>query len=85
MLFGGGELLDFALEDSLDEGFAGGEMAVEGAGTDPGGAGDVFKTDACAFTGEELPGDVQDALAVPLGIGAGFATWWRGIPYRHVR
>ena len=70
---GGGELFDFAAVDGLDELVAGGEVAIEGAGTDGGLAGDVVEAGGGAMLGEGLLGDFKNALAVAQGVGAGLA------------
>ena len=70
---GGGELFDFAAIDRFDQGIAGREVAVERAGSNPGLTGDVIEAGARAVACEGLLGDLEDALAVALSIGAGLA------------
>ncbi len=72
-LLGGGEFFHFGEVDGFDEGVAGGEVAVEGAGADAGLAGDLVEARGSAVTGKDLLGYRKDEFAVALGIGAGLA------------
>jgi hypothetical protein len=53
----------------VDEGFAGGEVAVEGDPANPGGAGDVGEA-GIGVAAEVGEAGVQDGGDVALGIGA---------------
>jgi hypothetical protein len=61
-------------------------VAAEGAGADVGSACDVVEARSGAIAGEGFPGDLNDTLAVALGIGAGLAGGRRrrGLLFRHV-
>ena len=72
-LCGCGELFDFAAVDGFDESVAGGEVAIERAGADAGLAGDVVEAGGAAVAGEDVFGDLKDALAVALRVRAGLA------------
>ncbi len=76
-LGGDRQLVDLAAVDGFDEGVAGGEVAVEGAGADLGAAGDVVKCGVGAVASEGEPSHLKDAVAVTLGVGAGLADDWR--------
>jgi hypothetical protein len=80
VLAGGGELFDLVVEDGFDEVVAGGEVAVESSGAHFGAAGDVVERSVRAVLGEGFTGDLQDSLAVPLGVDSGPAHggWWGG-------
>jgi hypothetical protein len=57
---GGGELLDFAAIDGFDERVAGGEVAVEGSGTDAGEASDFVEAGGGSVAGEDGFGGFED-------------------------
>ncbi len=84
-LLGGGKLFHFAAVDGFDQGVAGGKVAVERARADAGLAGDIVEARGGAVAGEDLLGNLKDALAVALGIGARLAGGWRWFLFRHMQ
>jgi hypothetical protein len=72
-LLGGGKFFDLAAVDGFDEGVPRGEVAVKRAGSDACLAGYVIETGGSSVAGEYILGDLENAPAIPLGIGAGFA------------
>ena len=75
-----GKLFHLAAKHGLDEGVAGGKVAVESSGADLGAAGDVIQGGLCPMLGEGFAGNLQDALAIALRIGA-----WPAFDGRHGR
>ncbi len=67
------QLLDVVTVDSFDEIVAGGKVPIEGAWADACLAGDVVERSVGPMQREGVPGNLQDAPAVALRIGAGFA------------
>src|SRR5580658_10163370 len=72
-LFGCRKLFDFAAVDGFDEAVASGEVAIEGGVADAGSACDVVEARGCSVAGENFLSYLKNALAVALGVGAGFA------------
>ena len=62
-------------------------MAVERAGADAGSAGNIVEAGGGPVAGEDLLGDLKDALAVALGVGAGLAGGerCRELLFRHTQ
>ena len=79
------QLFDFAPVDRFDQGVPGGKVAVERAWADGRLAGDVIECSFGSVPGEGQPGNLEDALAVALRIGAGLACGRRGqgLLFRH--
>lgn len=78
----GAESDDFLVIDRLGECFAGGEMAVQRAGADPGQAGEIVEAQVEELPrGEEFPGLGEQGVAVAPGVGAqGFGVGHAGPP-----
>jgi hypothetical protein len=68
-----GEMVDFAAVHCFEQGFARGEMPLEGADADAGGARDSLKARFGAAGAENRFGCLEHQLTVPHGIGAGLA------------
>jgi hypothetical protein len=56
--------------DGFEKGIARRKVTVQGSRSDPRVFGNVVQAGVCAVTCERLLGDFQNALAIPLGIGA---------------
>ncbi|GAA3164718.1 hypothetical protein GCM10020001_106990 [Nonomuraea salmonea] len=64
------QLGDLVAVDRLDEGLAGGEVAVEGGGADAGLPGDAFEVGVQALAGEDACRRLDDLVAVAARVGA---------------
>ena len=78
-----GHFFDLGAIDPFDESVAGGEVAIEGAGSYAGLFGDVIETGAGAETGKRIFCLVEDAFAVAFGVGAGLAPGGLWIGFCH--
>jgi hypothetical protein len=56
--------------DGLEKGIARPKVTVQGSRSDARVFGNVVQAGVCAVPCERLLGDLQNALAIPLGIGA---------------
>ena len=85
-LLGRCEFFNFAAIDGLDKCVPGREVTVERTGANAGLPGNIVEAGGSAVAGEDLFGDLKDALAVALGIGAGLASRrWRQLLFRHTQ
>ena len=64
------ELVDAVEEDRADEFFLGGEATVHGAHADVCVVGDIVESGLKSPGGEQIPGSVDDPLAVAGGVPA---------------
>ena len=79
------ELFDFASVNGFDQGVAGGKVPIKRAWADVRTAGNVVERSLGSVLGKCVPGDLKDALAVPLRIRPWLARSrrWRELLFRH--